>query len=103
MTLTHVSWNLTSDLELRLFPWCASQNVLGFAVVTNNVKISVAVLASAAHIPKLERQRDLAWPLRKNDTQIREAFCRFFFIKACKKFVSERKIYPELKKKDKIK
>ena len=37
-----------------------------------------SVLASAAHILKLERyrkdQKRLAWPLRKDDTQIREAF-----------------------------
>ena len=33
------------------------------------------MLSSAAHILKLEQiQRGLAWPLRKDDTQIREAF-----------------------------
>ena len=33
------------------------------------------VLASAAHILKIGTiQRRLAWPLRKDDTQIREAF-----------------------------
>ena len=33
------------------------------------------MLASAAHILKIvTKQRRLAWPLRKDDTQIREAF-----------------------------
>ena len=33
------------------------------------------MLASAAHILKLERYREeLAWPLRKDDTHIHEAF-----------------------------
>ena len=34
----------------------------------------IIVLASAAHILKLERYRDGPWPLRKDDMQIREAF-----------------------------
>ena len=37
--------------------------------------INHRVLASAAHILKIGMiQRRLAWPLRKDDTQIREAF-----------------------------
>ena len=39
------------------------------------LRINELVLASAAHILKIGTiQRRLAWPLRKDDTQIREAF-----------------------------
>ena len=39
------------------------------------LRINELVLASAAHILKIGTiQRRLAWPLRKDDMQIREAF-----------------------------
>lgn len=34
-TITHFSRNLTFGVALGLFLWCAGQNVLGFAGVTN--------------------------------------------------------------------
>ena len=45
------------------------------ASTIENVRL---VLTSAAHILKIGMiQRRLAWPLRKDDTQIREAFLIF--------------------------
>ena len=51
------------------------------------------VLASAAHILKIGTiQRRLAWPLRKDDTQIREAFHIFVSFQCMTKSTTNKKI-----------